>query len=894
MNGQYRVGDTVMKNWVIQKKLGEGSFGKVYEIQRRDFGETYRAALKIITVPQSSSEIQAALEEGMNPQEAEQYFYSMVEDIVREFALMARVKGTAYVVSYEDHEVVRHDQGLGWDILIRMEELTPLLSYAYAHPFTRRDVIRLGIHMCKSLELCQKYNIIHRDIKPENIFVSENGDFKLGDFGIARTVEKTMSGLSKKGTYNYMAPEVYKGLEYGFSVDIYSLGIVLYRLLNKNRVPFLPPAPEKLTYTNREKALARRMSGEELPRPVYGQGRLGEIVLKAAAYHPKDRYSSPGQMREELEAILYSEEDASVIYPEGDEISLKENIYATMNRGGGKVQGSVQEDEASVSDEWENGEEETISAFGGRTGGTGQRDPLEKESSGATEKESEAADETVSVFGTKRTKSASNKTQKSDKTSGGQNGRPSGEASGKVSGGKKGIVAAVAAVAVIVIAGAVMTLGKKSTSSASNPSGQGGSAGMMEQDSQTKAETYTQLVNQAATLYDSDPSGAMELMDQALALYPDENGAQTDYAYALYRTGDYDGCVSYVEQDLGLGESFQDAELKKELIEILAVSYYEKGDYAGAASYFRLSAAGSEMSESSMRDYAVCLARLGSLSEARDALAQLRASGANSDVTRYVEGELACAEGEYLEADNIFSELLEDGEDEEILQRTVRSAIRMIRDQALGERDGIFLDEILFEEDVAECAFIKILMWESQIDSHGLSYDSSVYEMVGEIYSIGADETYWEMVEACFSYGTVEAYWEMIRSYAGLDEYEDILIFMADHACKAFEKVISLGIQKEYLYTNQYVLYYGSSQWEKADDILGQMETAFPRSYLPHALKGILYITLENQKAEADRDYGQAAAEWEKATELLTDSDDKTYYQQLQSLIEQLKQQGWM
>ena len=123
--------------------------------------------------------------------------------------------------------------GIGWDILIQMELLTPLNQYIRDHVVTRQDVIRLGIDLCKALELCQKYNIIHRDVKPENIFISETGDFKLGDFGIARTVEKTTSGLSKKGTYTYMAPEVYKGEAYGTTVDIYSLGIVLYRLLQR-------------------------------------------------------------------------------------------------------------------------------------------------------------------------------------------------------------------------------------------------------------------------------------------------------------------------------------------------------------------------------------------------------------------------------------------------------------------------------------------------------------------------------------------------------------------------------------------------------------------------------------------------------------------------------------
>ena len=329
MKNHYEIGSVVFGKWSIARRIGAGSFGTVYEIRREEFGQTYTAALKVITVPQNETELQDALDEGMTQGQAEDYFYTMVKDIVREFAIMARLKGTGNVVSYEDHEVVPHDDGMGWDILIRMELLNPLMPYAYDHPLSRRDVIRLGIDMCRALELCQRYNIIHRDIKPENIFVSDIGDFKLGDFGIARTIERTMSGLSKKGTYNYMAPEVYRGGEYGFSVDIYSLGIVLYRLLNNNRAPFLPQPPEPITYTQRETALAKRMGGEELPPPVNGRGRLGEIVLKACAFDPKARYSSPVQMRQELEAIQYGPEDGQIIYPSGDELALYENQYAS-------------------------------------------------------------------------------------------------------------------------------------------------------------------------------------------------------------------------------------------------------------------------------------------------------------------------------------------------------------------------------------------------------------------------------------------------------------------------------------------------------------------------------------------------------------------------------------
>lgn len=322
-------GCRVMGNWIVGAKIGEGSFGKVYEIERREFGEVYRSALKIIRVPQSDAELQGVLNEGMTHSQARDYFYSVVQDIVREYTILSKLKGTANVVGYEDHEIIAHPNGIGWDILIRMELLHPLLGFTKVHRMSRRHIIQLGIDICSALELCQRYNVIHRDIKPENIFVSDNGVFKLGDFGIARTIERTTAGLSKKGTYQYMAPEVYHGYSYGFSVDTYSLGLVLYRMLNQNRMPFMPPPPAPITHNCKEESLARRLTGEPFPLPFYGQNRLGEIILKACAYDPAHRYSSPQQMRQELEAVLYEEQDASLIYPEGDTLSINSNVYVS-------------------------------------------------------------------------------------------------------------------------------------------------------------------------------------------------------------------------------------------------------------------------------------------------------------------------------------------------------------------------------------------------------------------------------------------------------------------------------------------------------------------------------------------------------------------------------------
>lgn len=330
----YKKFEPIDGKWYINKELGSGAYGTVFEIQRKDFPDM-KSALKIISIPMSQNEVDSYREENFDLDEKSvtSYFYGFVEEFVKEFILMARLKGQSNIVSYEDHDVIKKENGIGWDIFIRMELLTPMNRFFVANTPKEIDVIRLGIDICKALEVCQKYKIIHRDIKPSNIFVSETGDFKLGDFGVARTLEKTSSGLSKKGTYTYMAPEVYKGQSYGSNVDIYSLGIVMYKLLNDNLEPFR----HDRTYADSENAMMKRMNGEVIPKPKNAQGRLAEIVLKACSFDPKERYESPLQMRCELENIQYAESERKIINPNGDEFDYEPSAGTNDNSDVGIV-----------------------------------------------------------------------------------------------------------------------------------------------------------------------------------------------------------------------------------------------------------------------------------------------------------------------------------------------------------------------------------------------------------------------------------------------------------------------------------------------------------------------------------------------------------------------------
>ena len=294
---------SVWPEWELIEKIGEGSFGKVYKAKRTERGRSFYSAIKIISIPASKGELDSVRSEMNNEQSTREYFRNLVEDCIQEIYTMEHFCGNSHVVSFEDFKVVEYLDEIGWDISIRMEYLTSFMDYCTGKELTEKEVIKLGCDLAMALIYCRKLNIIHRDVKPENIFVSRFGDFKLGDFGIAREQAHTMSNMSKKGTYSYMAPEIYKGEKYDSSIDIYSLGIVLYKLMNQNRLPFLSLDKQLITYRDKETALARRMAGEKMPAPVNASASFSHIILKACAYEPGKRYRKPEDMLRDLEKL---------------------------------------------------------------------------------------------------------------------------------------------------------------------------------------------------------------------------------------------------------------------------------------------------------------------------------------------------------------------------------------------------------------------------------------------------------------------------------------------------------------------------------------------------------------------------------------------------------------
>lgn len=287
-------------DWKVTELLGEGSYGKVYKAQREDHTLTSYSAIKVISIPNNPSELRTLYAEGLSEADTKKYLEGIVSDFVNEIKVMESLDGAPNIVFVKDYKILEKEDEIGWDIFIRMELLQPFDRVMMQKHFDEDEAIKVAVDLCTALEACSAHHIIHRDIKPANIFVSQYGTYKIGDFGVARELEKTTGTLSAKGTFGYMAPEVAHGYKYDSTVDIYSLGIVLYTLLNNNRPPFVDPYAAQISYNDRKQATDRRLSGEALLPPCNASNELANIILTACAYNPQQRFKSPTALKNAL------------------------------------------------------------------------------------------------------------------------------------------------------------------------------------------------------------------------------------------------------------------------------------------------------------------------------------------------------------------------------------------------------------------------------------------------------------------------------------------------------------------------------------------------------------------------------------------------------------------
>lgn len=301
----------------VEELIGKGSFASVYKVKKENESGTYVRALKHIVIPEQAQYQRIWNAMGRDKEKTERYFEQVFQETMQEIRLLHAFtdSGIHHIVSCYENDVICHESPRQYEIFILMEYLTPLSDYIGENDFTTEDVLNLGIQILDALEVCHKSHIIHRDVKEDNIFLTPNGVYKLGDFGVAKILSDNGLGSSMKGTSEYMAPEVLRHAgDYDETVDLYSLGVVLYRMMNHMRSPFFPTYPNDFDTGDEERALQRRLNGEPIPMPDAAPEVLGKVILKALASE-NQRFRCAEDFRDSLVQVKDSLSDSVLHRP---------------------------------------------------------------------------------------------------------------------------------------------------------------------------------------------------------------------------------------------------------------------------------------------------------------------------------------------------------------------------------------------------------------------------------------------------------------------------------------------------------------------------------------------------------------------------------------------------
>ena len=265
-------GSTFAGRYQVIEELGHGGMGRVYKVYDTDIKE--KIALKLLrpeiafdreTIERFSNELKFARKISHR-------------NVCRMFDL-GRAEGTTFIT-------MEYVPGQDLKRLIRQ-----------TGPLGIGRAVSIAGQLCEGLSEAHRLGVVHRDLKPQNIMVDEDGNARIMDFGIARSLRgKGITGTGVMiGTPEYMSPEQVEGKEADQRSDIYSLGIILYEMLT-GRVPFEGETPLSI-------AVKQKLEKPRDPKELNDQitDDLGRLVLRCLEKDRSKRYESTEQVGRELE-----------------------------------------------------------------------------------------------------------------------------------------------------------------------------------------------------------------------------------------------------------------------------------------------------------------------------------------------------------------------------------------------------------------------------------------------------------------------------------------------------------------------------------------------------------------------------------------------------------------
>lgn len=246
--------------------------------------------VKIISIPASQVQLQALLLTGayQNEAEARDYFLELAQNVLAETDVLAKLSKLEGFLSFEDRQIVPMEDAVGYDVYLLSNYRRSLARYLRKTNITHLTAVNLGLDMCAALAVSRKAGFLYAGLKPENIFICNDREFRIGDLGFLKLDALKFTSMPEHCISSYTAPEIIDAFsDVNPTVDIYSAGMILYQIYNGGELPFKD-----------------RATMDPLPAPAYADYELAEIILKACAPDPKDRWQDPLEMGQALVSYM--------------------------------------------------------------------------------------------------------------------------------------------------------------------------------------------------------------------------------------------------------------------------------------------------------------------------------------------------------------------------------------------------------------------------------------------------------------------------------------------------------------------------------------------------------------------------------------------------------------
>lgn len=364
-----------------------------------------------------------------------------------------------------------------------------------------------------------------------------------------------------------------------------------------------------------------------------------------------------------------------------------------------------------------------------------------------------------------------------------------------------------------------------------------------------KNEEYDTLVLEGKSLADDMKYNiALETFNNAIEKIPDRTEAYEEIAHMYLKQEEYDTCISYIENDLFIKVPVTNE--NPDILYIIGTCYFEKKEYKDATIYFKRALNIVSLNVDYERDLAVSYARMGNLNEARKLLGDIQSKKIDEEVSWYVYGEILAADKEYEEALAAFEKSLNMAKDEYLKRRTFLSIAEVLKNNSNSIDNG--LDRLI---NILERA--KVDLRDKQ--------NIAIIEMLGEAYFNKAVKT---------------------NNANDRNEYYSKSI-------ENFENLL-ITYKRPYLYRNIAITYQQIGNFKKSEETLLNMKEVYPDNYECYLQLAFLYIEIENNKRNEDRDYNNAYDYYKLAVKYSPNGENTEALIPLVNLINELKSKNWL